>query len=148
MSFGDKLAYIWETRGLLLESLGLSLLIAFGAVVIGFIIGVLLAVIRIAPKNNPVIRVLDWIAQLYITVIRGTPFSERTASGSLPQEETAASAASVSNMMIDRKTVLFTFFCHTALSKKSRSCAMGIGFEYLYPCRYEADICLQRSSSF
>lgn len=73
MSFGDKLAYIWETRGLLLESLGLSLLIAFGAVVIGFIIGVLLAVIRIAPKNNPVIRVLDWIAQLYITVIRGTP---------------------------------------------------------------------------
>jgi len=73
MSFGDKLAYVWETRGLLLESLGLSLLIAFGAVVIGFIIGVVLAVIRIAPKNNPVIKALDWLAQLYITVIRGTP---------------------------------------------------------------------------
>lgn len=73
MSFADKLAYVWETRGLLLESLGVSLLIAFGAVVIGFVIGVVLAVIRIAPKTNPVIKVLDWFAQLYITVIRGTP---------------------------------------------------------------------------
>ena len=73
MSFADKLAYVWETRGLLLGSLGISLLIAFGAVVIGFVIGVVLAVIRIAPKTNPVIRGLDGVAQLYITVIRGTP---------------------------------------------------------------------------
>ena len=73
MSFGDKLAYVWNTRGLLFESLGISLLIAFGAVVIGFIIGVVLAVIRIAPKNNIFIRILDKFAQLYITVIRGTP---------------------------------------------------------------------------
>lgn len=73
MSFADKLAYVWETRGLLLGSLGISLLIAFGAVVIGFVIGVVLAVIRIAPKTNPVIKGLDGFAQLYITVIRGTP---------------------------------------------------------------------------
>lgn len=73
MSFSDKLAYIWETRGLIFESLGISLLIAFGAVVLGFIIGVILAVIRIAPKNNIIIKILDKIAQLYITVIRGTP---------------------------------------------------------------------------
>ena len=73
MSFADKLAYVWETRGLLAGSLGISLLIAFGAVVIGFVIGVVLAVIRIAPKTNPVIRGLDSFAQLYITVIRGTP---------------------------------------------------------------------------
>lgn len=56
-----------------LESLGYSLLIALGAVILGFIIGVLLAVIRIAPKNNPVIRLLDKVAVVYITVIRGTP---------------------------------------------------------------------------
>lgn len=73
MSFGDKLAYIWETRGLLLESLGISLIIAFGAVVLGFIIGVILAMIRIAPKNNFIVKILDKFAQLYITVIRGTP---------------------------------------------------------------------------
>jgi His/Glu/Gln/Arg/opine family amino acid ABC transporter permease subunit len=73
MSFIENLTYIWDARGLLLESLGISLLIAAGAIILGFIIGVLLAVIRIAPKTNPVIKVLDWFAQLYITVIRGTP---------------------------------------------------------------------------
>ena len=67
------MSVVWNTRGLLLESLGISLLIALGAIIIGFVIGVLLAVVRIAPKNNPVIKVLDWFAQLYITVIRGTP---------------------------------------------------------------------------
>lgn len=56
-----------------LESLGYSLLIALGAVILGFIIGVILAVIRISPKTNPVIKFLDKIAVLYITVIRGTP---------------------------------------------------------------------------
>lgn len=56
-----------------LESLGYSLLIALGAVILGFIIGVVMAVIRICPKTNPVIKVLDKIALLYITVIRGTP---------------------------------------------------------------------------
>ena len=73
MSFADKLAKLWNLRGLFFESLGYSLLIALGAVIIGFIIGILLAVVRIAPKNNPIIRFLDKIAVLYITVIRGTP---------------------------------------------------------------------------
>ena len=73
MTFSEKISYVWGTRGLLLQSLGVSLLIAAGAIVIGFIIGVLLAVIRIAPKNNPIMKALDWFAQLYITVIRGTP---------------------------------------------------------------------------
>ena len=73
MTFGEIVSYIWDVRGLVFESLGISLLIAFGAIVIGFIIGVLLAVIRIAPKNNIVMKILDKIAQLYITVIRGTP---------------------------------------------------------------------------
>lgn len=73
MTFADKIAKLWDLRGLFFESLGYSLLIALGAVVIGFIIGVILAVIRISPKNNPVMRVLDKFAILYITVIRGTP---------------------------------------------------------------------------
>ncbi len=73
MTFADKLAKLWELRGLFAESLGLSLLIAFGAVVLGFIIGVVLAVVRIAPKRNPIMKALDKIAVLYITVIRGTP---------------------------------------------------------------------------
>lgn len=73
MSFVEKIAKLWDLRGLFFESLGYSLLIALGAVIIGFVIGVLLAVVRIAPKNNPIVRVLDKFAVIYITVIRGTP---------------------------------------------------------------------------
>ena len=73
MTFADKIAKLWSLRGLFAESLGYSLLIAFGAVVLGFIIGVILAVIRIAPKKNPLMKALDAVAVTYITVIRGTP---------------------------------------------------------------------------
>lgn len=73
MSFSDQLAYMWSVRGLLFESLGISLLIALGAIIIGFILGVLCAVIRIAPKKTIISKILDKIAQIYITVIRGTP---------------------------------------------------------------------------
>jgi len=73
MTFSEIISYIWSVRGLVFQSLGISLLIAAGAIVIGFIIGVVLAVIRIAPKNNIVVKVLDKIAQGYIAIIRGTP---------------------------------------------------------------------------
>lgn len=73
MSFSETITYIWSVRGLVFESLGISLLIALGAIIIGFVIGVLLAVVRIAPKTNVFVKFLDKIAQLYITVIRGTP---------------------------------------------------------------------------
>ena len=73
MTFAEKIAKLWSLRGLFAESLGYSLLIALGAVVLGFIIGVILAVIRIAPKKNQVMKALDAVALTYITVIRGTP---------------------------------------------------------------------------
>ena len=73
MDITAQLNYVWNVRGLLIEGLGISLIIALAAVVIGFLIGVLLAMIKIAPKNNVIIKVLDRIADLYITVIRGTP---------------------------------------------------------------------------
>lgn len=73
MSFAEQLKTVWQYRGSILESLGYSLLIALVAVVIGFIIGVILAGIKIAPKNNLVLKILDKVADLYITVIRGTP---------------------------------------------------------------------------
>ncbi len=73
MNLSAQLNYVWGVRGLLLEGLGISLLIALVAVVIGFIIGVLLAMVKIAPKTNVVVKILDKIADIYITVIRGTP---------------------------------------------------------------------------
>ncbi len=73
MSFIEQLLKVWEFRSSVLQSLGISLLIAFVAVVVGFVIGVIIAGIKIAPKNNLIIKILDKFADLYITVIRGTP---------------------------------------------------------------------------
>ncbi len=73
MNLSAQLTYIWEVRGLLLSGLGISLVIALAAVIIGFAIGVLLAMIKIAPKTNIVIKILNKVADVYITVIRGTP---------------------------------------------------------------------------
>lgn len=50
-----------------------TLIIALGACVIGFIIGAVVTLLRIAPKNSLLIRVLERIAKLYVTIIRGTP---------------------------------------------------------------------------
>lgn len=73
MDISRQLNYIWSVRERLIEGLGVSLLIALVAVIIGFVIGVVLAGIKIAPKNNVIIKILDKVADIYITVIRGTP---------------------------------------------------------------------------
>ncbi len=73
MTFQQQIKYILEIRGRLFDGLGISLIIAFSAIVIGFVIGVVLAMFKIAPKTNWLIRVLDKFADIYITVIRGTP---------------------------------------------------------------------------
>ena len=73
MDLSAQLSYIWEVRGLLFSGLGISLIIALAAVIIGFVIGVLLAMIKIAPTTNIVMKILNKVADVYITVIRGTP---------------------------------------------------------------------------
>lgn len=73
MDLQAQLEYIYTIRGQLLSGLGISLLIAFVAVIIGFVIGVLIAMVKIAPKTNVFMVILDKIADFYITVIRGTP---------------------------------------------------------------------------
>lgn len=61
-----------------LDGLGISLLLTIGALVLGVLIGVLIAVIRTQYDQNPhgrnfVMRVLNSICKIYTTVIRGTP---------------------------------------------------------------------------
>jgi len=73
MDLKSQINYIFAVRSSLLQGLGISLLIAFVAVIIGFVIGVLLAMAKIAPKTNIFIKILDKFADIYITVIRGTP---------------------------------------------------------------------------
>lgn len=58
---------------LLLDGLGYTIFIALFALVIGVVLGTVLAIFKVIPRNNPVLKVLYYIANIYITVIRGTP---------------------------------------------------------------------------
>lgn len=65
---------------LFLEGLGNTLLVAVASTGFGVIIGMLIAIVKVwnhqtilAKKRNPVLRFLNFIAEFYTTVIRGTP---------------------------------------------------------------------------
>ena len=73
MTFFEQLKLVFSFKELIFASLGYSMIIALSAVVIGFVIGVICAGIKIAPKNNIFIKIFDKIVDLYVMVIRGTP---------------------------------------------------------------------------
>ena len=62
-----------------LQGVGRTLMVTALALVIGVVLGVLVAVIRTAHdqqrpgKHNPILGVVNWVCKLYVTVIRGTP---------------------------------------------------------------------------
>ncbi len=64
---------------LYLNGLKISLVVTIGALIIGIILGILIAVVRTtydqqAPgRRNPVLTVADKICKVYVTCIRGTP---------------------------------------------------------------------------
>lgn len=58
---------------LYLTGLRNTLIIAFGACIFGLIIGIIVTCVRVAPKNNVFMKILDYIARIYVTIIRGTP---------------------------------------------------------------------------
>ncbi len=59
------------------NGLKITFIVTLGALAMGIIIGLLVGIIRTAydsrPKNGPVMRVLNAICKVYLTVIRGTP---------------------------------------------------------------------------
>ena len=55
------------------EGLGNTLIIAFIATLIGTTIGVIFAMIKYVNKRTDKLKILNKIANVYITVIRGTP---------------------------------------------------------------------------
>lgn len=61
-------AFIYETFLALIAGLPLTLELAFGSVLLGLCLALLLAVMRLSS-----VRLLDWLAQLYVFVFRGTP---------------------------------------------------------------------------
>lgn len=69
---------------LVLKGLGTTLKIAFFAVILGFLIGLIIAIVRASSEitkgegktssfGSVMLKVADWICKLYLTVIRGTP---------------------------------------------------------------------------
>lgn len=79
----DSLTAIWKTFSecfleksrylMYLEGLGNTIIIALAACVLGLLIGSLLTFLRLIPKTNPFFYLLGKIADLYVTIIRGTP---------------------------------------------------------------------------
>lgn len=57
----------------ILEGLGKTLIIAFFAVILGVALGIVLALIRNHYRENKKLKVLNFLAKIYVTVIRGTP---------------------------------------------------------------------------
>ena len=62
--------YMW-----MLEGLGNTLVITFGALAIGVIIGTLVAVAKYYCEGNKKLRFISWLCDLYTTVIRGIPMT-------------------------------------------------------------------------
>ena len=62
--------YMWLVEGLLN-----TLLITLGALVIGVIIGTLIAITKYFCEGNKKLRFLSWICDTYTTVIRGIPIT-------------------------------------------------------------------------
>lgn len=58
---------------LLLQGLGNTVVIALFATLIGVVIGMLVAIAKVAAAQNRKLRWLEVICDLYLTVIRGTP---------------------------------------------------------------------------
>lgn len=73
MDFAKQVEYVWGCRGYILQSLLNTLTIAVFALLIGFVIGIIIATIKVLPKTNVIAKIADKIADVYVTIIRGTP---------------------------------------------------------------------------
>ena len=69
-TFLEDNRYMW-----MVEGLGVTLKITLGALVIGVIIGTLIAIAKYFCEGNKRLRWVTWICDLYTTVIRGIPMT-------------------------------------------------------------------------
>jgi His/Glu/Gln/Arg/opine family amino acid ABC transporter permease subunit len=58
---------------MLVDGLGVTLIITFGALIIGIIIGSIIAIAKYFCDDNKKLYFISWICDLYTTVIRGIP---------------------------------------------------------------------------
>jgi His/Glu/Gln/Arg/opine family amino acid ABC transporter permease subunit len=67
-TFIEGARYEW-----LLEGFKNTLIITFGALLIGVVIGAIIAIAKYFCEGNKKLRIVNWICDLYTTVIRGIP---------------------------------------------------------------------------
>lgn len=60
----------WEY---ILDGLGVTLQVTFFAVIIGIVIGFLVAIVRSTYDKTGKLKILNFICKIYLTVVRGTP---------------------------------------------------------------------------
>lgn len=65
----DDMETIANAMPYLLEGLQVTLYIFIIAIILGFIVGLIVALMRLAP-----LKILNWIAKFFVDAIRGTPF--------------------------------------------------------------------------
>jgi glutamine transport system permease protein len=65
----NRMDIISAALPMLLKGLQVTLYIFVIAIILGFLIGLVIALFRLAP-----IKILNWIAKIYVDAIRGTPF--------------------------------------------------------------------------
>lgn len=73
MKFDLSLIFNSKTFSALAEAYGWTLFITFFALIIGIIVGTLLAVFRVLPQTNIFTKALNKFAGVYISIFRGTP---------------------------------------------------------------------------
>ena len=61
----------WQKR--LLSGFGVTVRIAVFGLLIGIVIGTLIAVVKVAPKYKRYLRILEKICDVYVAIFRGTP---------------------------------------------------------------------------
>lgn len=62
----DRWKYIWD-------GLGVTLKVTFFAVILGIVLGFLIAIVRSTYDKTGKMKILNFICKIYLTVIRGTP---------------------------------------------------------------------------
>ena len=75
-NFGQKFINAFIDNGgykLMIDGLWITLQIALSALIIGIVVGTMFAIMKVIPVRGIFSRILHIIADVYITVIRGTP---------------------------------------------------------------------------
>ncbi|MGN1373486.1 MAG: amino acid ABC transporter permease [Candidatus Coproplasma sp.] len=77
-SFFENIAKIFTTQkylSMILTGLETTIIVSLGAAVVGLLLGTIVAIVKILPQKNIVVKVANFLCNVYTTIIRGTPMA-------------------------------------------------------------------------